>query len=66
MAILYDARDGSFGIVKSYGLERRGSISGRRKLFSLLHSVKTGSGAQSISYSMSTAGCFTGDKEGGA
>jgi hypothetical protein len=28
-----------------YGLESRGSIPGRRKIFSFLQSVKTGSGA---------------------
>jgi hypothetical protein len=33
------------------------------KMFSLPHSVKTGSGAKLISYSIGTGASFTGDKE---
>jgi hypothetical protein len=41
----------SVGIAMGYRLDGRGSILGRDKISSLLHSVQTGSGAHSASYS---------------
>jgi hypothetical protein len=42
----------SVGIAMGYSLEGPGSIPGRVKWFSLLHSVQTGSGAHPVSYPM--------------
>jgi hypothetical protein len=50
------------GYTAGYGLDSRGSIPGRGKRFSLLHSVQTGSGAHPASYPMGTAGDFPGGK----
>jgi hypothetical protein len=43
-------------IATGYGLDGRGSIPGRGNIFSLLHSVQTGSRAHPTSYSMGTGG----------
>jgi hypothetical protein len=43
------SRDSSVGIATGYGLDGRGSISGRGKRVSLLHSHRTGSGAHPAS-----------------
>jgi hypothetical protein len=60
MVILLESRDSSVGIATGYGLDRRGSIldSGKRFLFSLLHSFQTDSGAHPASYSMRMGGSF--------
>jgi hypothetical protein len=42
----------SVGIATGYGLDGRGSILGRVKRLSLLHSVHTGSGAHPVCYPM--------------
>jgi hypothetical protein len=49
-------RDNSIGIATGYELDGRGSISGRDKIFSVLHSVQTGSGAQPASYAIGIGG----------
>jgi hypothetical protein len=54
--------DTSVGIVTGCGFHSQGSISGRSKRYSLLHSIKTGSGAQSASYPMGSEGCFPESK----
>jgi hypothetical protein len=45
-----------------YGQDGRGSIPGRGKRFSLLHSVQTGSEDHLPSYQMGTEGSFPGGK----
>jgi hypothetical protein len=47
-------RDSWVGIATGYGLDGRGSITGRAGDFSLLHSVQTGSRAHSASHPMAT------------
>jgi hypothetical protein len=46
------SRNSSVSVVTDYGLYGRGSISGRGKRFSLLHSAQTGSGAHLAPYTM--------------
>jgi hypothetical protein len=50
------SRDSSVGIATGYGLDDRGSISGKGRGFSLFNSVHTGSGAHTASYPMGTGG----------
>jgi hypothetical protein len=52
------SRDSSVGIATDYRLDSRGSIPGRDKNFSLLHSVQTAFEALPASYPMGTAGFF--------
>jgi hypothetical protein len=49
-----------------YRFDSRGSIPGRGKIFSLLNSIHTVSGANQASYPMGIGGCIPGDKEVGA
>jgi hypothetical protein len=44
------SRDSSVGIATGYGLNGRSSITSRDNIFSLLHSVQTGSRAHPASY----------------
>jgi hypothetical protein len=60
------SRDRSVGIAMRYGLEDRGSISGRGKNFSLLHCVQTDTGAHPASYLLGTRCCFPRAKMAGA
>jgi hypothetical protein len=53
----------SVGITTGYGLDGWGSIPERSKIFSLLHSVQTGSGGLPASYPMGTGYSFSGGKE---
>jgi hypothetical protein len=53
-------RDSSVSIATAYGLGGRGSIPGKGKRCSLLHSVQTGSVAHPASYTMGTVGSFPG------
>jgi hypothetical protein len=55
-------RDSSVGTAMGYGLDGRGSIPGRGKRFSPLHSVQTGSGPHPTSSTMGTRGSFPGNK----
>jgi hypothetical protein len=50
----------------SYGLDDRGFIPGRRKRFSILHSVQTGSMAHPGFYTIDAGGGLPGAKEAGA
>jgi hypothetical protein len=45
---------GPVGIRTGYGLEGQGSIPGRGRVFSLLHSIQTSSGTHPTSYPIST------------
>jgi hypothetical protein len=49
-----------------YGMDGCGSIPGRDKGFSLLHSVQTGYEVHSASYPMGTDGYFSGGTVAGA
>jgi hypothetical protein len=49
-------------VATSYGLDARGSISGRGESFFSLHSIQTGSGTNSSPSLMSYLGSFLGDK----
>jgi hypothetical protein len=49
-------RDSSFGIAMGYVLDDRGSIRGKARNFSLLHSAQTGIGNQPASYPAGTKG----------
>jgi hypothetical protein len=63
----YKSRDISIGIAVGSELEGHGSVrlpAGKRD-FSLLHSVKTGSGAHPASCPTDTAGSFLGDQAAG-
>jgi hypothetical protein len=53
-------RDGSVRRATGYGLDGPGSIPGSRRLFCLLRSVQTGSGAHTASYPVSTGLCLPG------
>jgi hypothetical protein len=55
-------RDSSVSIATGYGLDNEGSIPGRVKIFSLLHSVQTSSGAHPASHPMGTEGSFSEGK----
>jgi hypothetical protein len=59
------SRHSPVGIVTGYGLDGRGSIPGRDKIFSLLHIVQISSGAYTASYPKGTGGAFHGDKAAG-
>jgi hypothetical protein len=50
------SRDSSVVIVTGYGLAVQGSIPGRGKRFSLLHSFQTGSESHPAAYTMATGG----------
>jgi hypothetical protein len=54
------------GVVTGHGLDDRGSIPGRGKTFSLLHSIQPGSGAHPSSYPMGKRGNFPGSTVAGA
>jgi hypothetical protein len=56
------SRDNSVGIATGYRLDDRGSILGRGKKCSLLHSVQTGFGAHSASYLKGTRSFSPGVK----
>jgi hypothetical protein len=49
-----NSRDSSVGVATGYELEGWGSILGRGKVFSLTHSVQTGSEAYQVLYPMGT------------
>jgi hypothetical protein len=53
-------------MVIGYGVDSQGSIPGKGRDFSLLHSVQTGSGAQPASYAMGTGGSLFGGKAAAA
>jgi hypothetical protein len=54
--------DSSIGIATGYGQNGQDSISGRGKVFSLLYSVQTDSGAHLDSHPMDAWGSFAGYK----
>jgi hypothetical protein len=58
MLYLIKSQDSSVGTPMGYRLDDRGSIPGQGKIFSLLRSVQTDSGAHSASYLMGTEGSF--------
>jgi hypothetical protein len=62
---VHQSWDSSVGIETGYGLDDLGSIAGRGKSLSLLHSVQTNSGAHPASYPMGTGGVLLGDKVAG-
>jgi hypothetical protein len=55
----------SVGIAMGYGLDGRGSISGRGKNLSLLHSVETSSGSHAAFHPTGTGGSFPESKAAG-
>jgi hypothetical protein len=55
--------DNSGGIATGYGMDGRGSIPGKSKRFSSLHSVQTGSGAHPALYPMGAGGSFPRGKK---
>jgi hypothetical protein len=59
------AEDSSVGIAMGYGLNGRGSIPDRGKVFSS-HNVQTGPGTHPPSYTMGTGGFLPGGKATGA
>jgi hypothetical protein len=65
LLLLQMSRNISVGIATGYGLDGRGSISGRLGKFSPLHSVQTGSGAHPGSYPVGTGGDFSVGKAAG-
>jgi hypothetical protein len=52
-------------IAMGYGLDGPGSILGKTRFLSLLHSVETGSGPHTASYPMSAGEDFLGGKVAG-
>jgi hypothetical protein len=56
------SRGSSVSFVSDYGLDDRGSISDRGRIFSSSLCVQTGSGAHPASYPMGTGGPFPGGK----
>jgi hypothetical protein len=58
--------DSSVGIATDYGIDARGLILDKGKIFSFCTLVQTGSGAHSATYLMGTRGCFRGGKATGA
>jgi hypothetical protein len=59
------SRDHPVSIATGYELDSRGSIFGRGKDSSLLHSVQTNSAKQLTSCPIITRGCFVGSKAAG-
>jgi hypothetical protein len=57
--------DISVDISMGYGMDDQGSIPGKARDFSLLHSVQTDSGAHPASYKIDTGGSVTGIKQPG-
>jgi hypothetical protein len=62
---LLQDRDSSVGIATGFGLGGWGSIPTGARIFLLLSSVQTGSGAYPASYPMGTGGSFSGFKAAG-
>jgi hypothetical protein len=56
------SRDISIGTATSYGLDGRGSMSGRGKRFYFLHTVQTVTTLHPASYPVGTEVSFPGDK----
>jgi hypothetical protein len=61
-----NSRGGSVGIAAGQRPDGSGSIPGRDKKFSLLHSVQTGSGAHLASHPVGTGGSLPWGKAAGA
>jgi hypothetical protein len=57
--------DSSVGIATDYGLDDRGSIPGRARYFSVLHSAQANSGTHPASSPLDTGGSFRGGKAAG-
>jgi hypothetical protein len=55
---LYRSWVSSVSIPTDYGLDGMGSVPSRRKRFSVLHNIQTGSGAHHASYPVGTGGSF--------
>jgi hypothetical protein len=58
--VLLLSHNSSVGVTTGYGRDGRGSIPGRDKNLSLLHSVQTGCEAKPASYPMGTRSSFPG------
>jgi hypothetical protein len=73
LVILFDfhnhynrSRDSSVDITTGYGLEGRGSILDRSKIFSVIHSVQTGTKTRPACYPVDPGDSFPGGKAAGA
>jgi hypothetical protein len=60
--MIVGSRDSSVGIAASCRLDSPGSVPGKARDSSLLHSIQTGSGAHPASYPMGTGYYFPGCK----